>query len=220
MALMSDFGILRLFHDEEKAGVYSKVIKAAYEKGAEVVPVGGQAAEKLAFGKTTQGIFAEVVMKKYGISEAGGALIVALEDLADPGNMGTIIRTADAVGVRALIISGGCVDIYNDKVIRASMGSLFNVKTIICEDFIKCLSELGAKSYNLACGHLAGEDFFSREKHGKNVLVIGSEARGVSEEAAAICRSLWKLPMQGGAESLNAAVAAGIMMYDIMRAGG
>jgi TrmH family RNA methyltransferase len=216
-ALSSSYHVERVFVAHDKLGEYSPIIDLAQSKGAECIEIGDAAAQKLAAGKTTQGVFAVVRSRKYTIDDASGALIVALEDLSDPGNMGTIIRTADAVGVETILMSSDCVDILNDKVLRASMGSVFNVKTIIADDFMEGLAGLQKKDYALACGHLGGEDFFQAKKPGKNVLIIGNEARGVSGKAAEMCDSLWKLPMRGGAESLNAAVAAGIMMYELTR---
>ena len=218
-ALFSGTEIITLFFDEEKTGSFAEVLKKAKGRGIETLSISGQAAEKLASGKSTQGIFAVGKIQKHPLAEADGALVIALEDLSDPGNIGTIIRTADAVGVASILLSAGCADIYNEKVLRASMGSVFNVKPIISDDFIKDLESLKRKGYNLACGHLDGEDFFLRRKHEKNILIIGNEARGISAESEAICQSRWKLPMRGGAESLNAAVAAGIMMYDIVKNG-
>ena len=216
-ALLSGTQITTIFFGEDKEKSFSHILKKADDREIKTVSISAQAAAKLASGKSTQGIFAVGKIKNYPMAEAQGTLIIALEDLSDPGNMGTIIRTADAVGAGSLILSAGCSDIYNEKVLRASMGSVFNVNAIISKDFIKDIKALKEKGYNLACGHLEGEDFFARQKHEKTVLIIGNEARGISEGAAGICQSRWKLPMPGGAESLNAAVAAGIMMYDIMR---
>ncbi len=217
MALESTYEVPKLFVDDDKLDIYKDVIEKAIVRDAQIISVSSQASLKLSFGKTTQGIFATVNIPKYDMSKVIGPLVVACEDLSDPGNMGTIIRTADAVGVTSIIISPQCVDIYNDKVIRASMGSLFNVNTIISRNFSEDVICLREKGYNIACGHLEGEDFFSRKKHDKNVLIIGNESRGISAETESLCQSKWKLPMHGKAESLNAAVAAGIMMYDITR---
>jgi len=217
MALGSAQSVQKFFVDEDKEDTFLNIIEKAETNGVKIISVSSQVAQKLAFGKTTQGVFATVKMSNLKSDEANGSLIVACEDISDPGNMGTIIRTADAVGVTSIILSHGCVDVYNDKVVRASMGSLFNVKTITSDDFRNDISCLKDKGYFAACGHLEGDDFFSRKQHEKNVLIIGNEARGVSEDIRDICDGKWRLPMKGDAESLNAAVAAGIMMYDIMK---
>ena len=216
-ALGSTYDVERVFIAEDKETEYEGVLEMARAKGAECISIGDAAAQKLAAGKSTQGIFAVVKSKTYSMDEVSGPLIIALEDLSDPGNMGTIMRTADAVGVETIVMSPDCVDIFNEKVLRASMGSVFNIKAVIVDDFIEGLAKLKEKGYSIACGHLAGSDFFKVKKPDKNVLVIGNEARGISGGTAAVCDSLWKLPMRGGAESLNAAVAAGIMMYELTR---
>ncbi len=217
MALERRFSIDQIFFDEEKETQYSWINDLVDDLGTKVYSISKQVADKLASSKNPQGIFAVADIRNYSVSEAGGKLIIACENLNDPGNMGTIIRTADAVGVESIIISSDCVDVYNEKVIRASMGSVFNVKIIISEDVINTIINLQKKGYHAACGHLKGEDFFERKNFNKSILVIGNEANGITDEMSAVCDSLWKLPMMGKAESLNAAVAAGIMMYDIIR---
>ncbi len=217
MAIDSDYIIDIIFIDESKRFAFAGVIEKAENMGIKLYLISNQASAKIASSKNPQGIFAVAEIKYSDIDNVEGDLIIACENLNDPGNMGTIIRTADAVGVKCLLLSSNCVDVYNEKVIRASMGSVFNVGIIIADDFIASLEGTKKIGYHAGCGHLNGDDFFGRKTHEKNILVIGNEANGITDEAASLCDSLWKLPMQGSAESLNAAVAAGIMMYDIMR---
>ena len=166
-ALESAYDVERVFITEDKTDEYTNALAAAHEKSVDCIEIGNAVAQKLATGKTTQGIFAVVKIKTYSMADVSGELIIALEDLSDPGNMGTIIRTADAVGVESIILSSGCVDIFNEKVLRASMGSVFNIKAIIADDFIGGLSKLKAQGYAAACGHLEGGDFFEAQKPDK-----------------------------------------------------
>lgn len=138
--------------------------------------------------------------------------IVALDAVQDPGNMGTILRTADAMGACGLLLGTGCADPYASKPLRASMGSIYHIP-IWEGDLVTELGRLCAEGYTLICGHLAGEGQLPDFKE-RCVLVIGNEGNGVSAEVAALCEK-YRLPMYGKAESLNAAVAAGILMYEV-----
>ena len=144
--------------------------------------------------------------------------IVALDGVQDPGNVGTIWRTADAAGFQALLLGAGGADPLSPKVQRAAMGSGFRLPFCHAPELADALLQLRQRGYRVFASDLSGADFYARPDAGeKFVLVIGNEARGISDAVreAADCRV--KLPMRGGAESLNAAVAAGIMMYELMR---
>lgn len=144
--------------------------------------------------------------------------IVALDGVQDPGNVGTIWRTADAAGFGAVIFGKGTADGYSPKVQRAAMGSGFRLGQYVSEDLAQTLAELRSRGYRVIASLLDGEPFFARGDIGaKYVLVIGNEARGISAAVREQADVRLRLPMYGGAESLNAAVAAGIMMYDLVR---
>lgn len=144
--------------------------------------------------------------------------LVALDGVQDPGNVGTIWRTADAAGFQGILLGGGCADPLSPKVQRSAMGSGFRVGFINAPDLIEALTALQARGYAIVASDLSGQDFYRRPDAGqKFVLVIGNEARGISDGVREAADMLVKLPMRGGAESLNAAVAAGIMMYEMIR---
>ena len=145
-------------------------------------------------------------------------MIVALDSVQDPGNVGTIWRTADAAGFQMIIAGDGSADMLSPKVQRAAMGSGFRLPYKCERNLPGLLDELKRLGYDIVVSSLSGEPFYSREKLGdKFVLVIGSEAHGVSSAVDGIATKRLKLPMRGGAESLNAAVAAGIMLYELTR---
>ena len=144
--------------------------------------------------------------------------VVALDGVQDPGNVGTIWRTADAAGFGALLLGAGCADPLSPKVQRSAMGSGFRVPFIVEDDLPGTLERMKKQGWTVLASDLHGHDFYSRPYPGeKYVLVIGSEARGISQQTRLAADMLVKLPMRGGAESLNAAVAAGIMMYELTR---
>ncbi len=145
-------------------------------------------------------------------------LLVALDGLQDPGNVGTIWRTLDAAGYGGLILGPGSAAPMAPKVVRGSMGSCFRVPALSVDDLPAALQLLKARGHQIAATALTGQDIYRRAPLGKKLaLVIGSEARGVSEDVLALSDALLKLPMRGGAESLNAAVAAGIVLYELTR---
>ncbi len=163
--------------------------------------------------KTPQGIAAVA-----GISApaADGRLLLALDGIQDPGNMGTIIRTADAAGFSGLILSPDCADIFSPKVVRATMGSIFRVGFSFPESLPAALSVLRNRGYSVVSSQLDGDPFYERAPvSAPMVLIVGNEGNGISESVRAVATHRFRLPMHGGAESLNAAVAAGIMMYDL-----
>ena len=168
--------------------------------------------------RTPQGVCAAFEQPEPVALEKLPERIVALDGVQDPGNLGTIWRTADAAGFQALLLGAGGADPLSPKVQRAAMGSGFRVPFCHAPELAEALITLRKRGYRVFASDLSGADFYARPDAGeKFVLVIGNEARGISDAVreAADCRV--KLPMRGGAESLNAAVAAGIMMYELMR---
>lgn len=167
--------------------------------------------------KTPQGIVALVNLPDLPTLDVLGPLIVALDGVQDPGNVGTILRTADAAGFTGALLSEECADLYSPKCLRATMGSIFRMKALVCANLAQSLDRLKNKGFHVISGELNGTPFYSREALGNQLcLVIGSEGNGVCKEVSNVCTHRLTLPMGGGAESLNAAVAAGIMMYDLI----
>ena len=165
--------------------------------------------------KTPQGIAAVVRITEV---ELKGQRLVAMDGVQDPGNVGTIIRTADAAGFEGVILSSQCADVFSPKVLRATMGSIFRMGIRVTDDLPGVLSSMAAEGASVLSSQLDGEPFYHRSSLNERfVLVIGSEGNGVTDEVKAIATHKVKLPMRGGAESLNAAVAAGIMMYELTR---
>ena len=151
---------------------------------------------------------------EHGEEDFGLGDALFLDGVSDSGNLGTVIRTAAATGFKEIYLIN-CADCYSGKAVRASMGGIFRVK-VIKTDAENARKQL--KKYNSVALDMGGTDLFALpEIRGRVALILGSEAHGVSQEmldAAEICAAL---PMEGGMESLNAAVAAGIAMYDIQR---
>lgn len=173
--------------------------------------------------KTPQGILAVVRRREYSMqdilgNDPGSALVAVLDNLQDPGNMGTIFRTAEAAGATGILMSSDCVDIYNPKVVRSTMGALLRMPFLCAEDLTAAIKELKSEGICTYAAHLAGEKFYDQERYvGGTAFLIGNEGNGLRECVAECADCRIKIPMAGKAESLNAAVAASILMYEVSR---
>lgn len=170
---------------------------------------------------TPQGILAIVKQPTYNYQELithDEANLLLLEDVRDPGNMGTIIRTAEGAGITGVIISKESVDIFNPKVVRSTMGALYRMPFVYVEDFVGALEELKQQGITIYASHLAAKNYYDEEEYtNKTGIIIGNEANGISDEASKVATRLIKIPMEGKVESLNAGVAASILMYEVYR---
>lgn len=144
-------------------------------------------------------------------------IIVALDDIQDPGNLGTILRTVDSIGLNQILVSKGTADCYNPKVVRSTMGAIFRVKIIECDNLEKTLQEARNHQYKVIVTSLQTENSVYDIKYNKKVVVIGNEANGVSAEIQNLADEKIKIPMLGKTESLNASVATGIVLYEYVR---
>lgn len=175
--------------------------------------------EKLSDTKTPQGILSVVRQPKYELSDIlrEGNLYVILEDIQDPGNMGTIVRTAEGAGVAGIIMTKGCVDIYNPKTIRSTMGSVYRVPFVYVEDIAEAIAQIKAAGISIYAAHLKGEKYYDDINYGRAAFLIGNEGNGLKDDTAALADTYIKIPMSGKVESLNAAVATSILMYEHSR---
>lgn len=175
--------------------------------------------DKLTDTKSPQGFMCIIKMKENEnfIPDKKGKY-AAFENIQDPSNLGTILRTAEALGTDGVILSGDCCDIYSPKVVRGSMGAVFRIKFIICENFteyINSLTENGFSTY--ASTPRNAESINKIDFSGGAVVLIGNEGSGLKEETIKSCRKRIKIDMLGRAESLNASAAASILMYELMK---
>ncbi|MDY6011489.1 RNA methyltransferase [Clostridium sp.] len=163
-----------------------------------------------------QGLLAVVFMNDTN-KVLNGEFYLLCDKVQDPGNLGTIIRTAHASGIDGIILTKGTVDIYNDKTIRSTMGSIFYVPIIQDED-LSVVKDLKEKGFSIVATSLEGKnDFFDEDLTGKIVITVGNEGNGVSNEVYDISDKKVKIPMPGGAESLNVGVATSIILYERVR---
>lgn len=144
-------------------------------------------------------------------------IIVALDDVQDPGNLGTILRTVDSIGLNQIIVSKGTADAFNSKVVRSTMGAIFRVKIIEVENLPQAIKEMRRHHFKLMVTSLQTENSIYDIQFNKKIIVIGNESNGVSKEIQEMADEKAKIPMLGKTESLNASVAAGVVMYEYVR---
>jgi TrmH family RNA methyltransferase len=144
-------------------------------------------------------------------------IIVALDDIQDPGNLGTILRTVDSIGLKQLIVSKGTADVYNPKVVRSSMGAIFRVEVIEVENLKETIESMKRNNFELVVTSLQTESSIYDVEYKKKIIVIGNEANGVSQEIQDMADKKIKIPMLGKTESLNASVATAIILYEYIR---
>lgn len=168
---------------------------------------------------TPQGILAVVKMPEYSLDtmlSKEKVSLILLEDLQDPGNLGTIMRTAEGSGMDGIILSKDSVDLFNPKTVRSTMGSIFRVPFYYAKNFMGTMQYLKEQGVVLYAAHLKGSiDFDVHHYADKCGILIGNEANGLTDEAAQTANCLLKIPMEGSLESLNASVAAALMMYKV-----
>lgn len=205
------------FENKEENIKFLDILK---EKNIKTYKTTNKIFEDLVDTETTQGILGVVKFKQKDIEESlddNSRFVLILDRIQDPGNMGTIIRTADAAGIDAIIALKGCVDIYNPKVIRSTMGSIFDMN-IIHTTQDEALRLLKLKNFDIVSSYLDTNNFYnSVEYNYKTALVIGNEANGINEELVSKSDVLVKIPIYGKAESLNAAISSAILMYEIKK---
>lgn len=176
---------------------------------------------KMADTQNPQGVLCVVSMPNVdfdtfmGTREVGPIHLLILEGIQDPGNMGTMIRTAEGAGFDAIIADRSTVDIFNPKVTRSTMGSLFRVPVIYSDDLGEDLNVLKKRDVTLYAAHLNGKNDYDKEEYSNRLaIMIGNEGNGLSDEITSLADKLVKIPMKGQLESLNAAVAAALLMYE------
>ena len=149
-----------------------------------------------------------------------GKRVIALDGVRDPGNLGTILRTAAAFGYDC-VLTGDCADIYNTKTVRASMGAIYRISTVACASLADYLFALSSSGRRIVASSLSdtSADFISFEKRVSDIPVIGNEGHGLSADVLSRCDSFVRIPMSSGVESLNAGTASSVIMWEYFKIG-
>ena len=176
---------------------------------------------KMSDTKTPQGIMCVLKQQRYRLEEmlaSPNPLFVLLENIQDPGNLGTIFRAGEGAGVTGIIMSGGTVDIYNPKTIRSTRGAIYRVPILYTPDLGGTIEELRRKNIIVYAAHLQGAKDYDMCDYGAGAaFLIGNEANGLRKETAEKADIAVKIPMKGKVESLNAAIAASVLLFEAAR---
>lgn len=198
-----------------------RLVEAVRQVCPTVLAVTDTLMEKLAGTDSPQGVLAVAGIPEFGLEdlEAGaGSCLVVLDGLQDPGNLGTIVRTAAAAGAGGLILGKGTVDLYNPKVLRATMGAVFRLPVLTGVELPGVLGWLKKRDVRLAAADPRSARLYFEEDYTKpTAFLIGNEGSGLSPEVSALAEVRVAIPMASGVESLNAAVSAGLLMYEAVR---
>ena len=207
------------------AGCGGELGKLLTEHGCEVIS--DREMKQISDTMTPQGILALVSQKRQGgLSdilegiEKGGrrGLLLGLECVQDPGNMGTILRSAEAAGADAVLCDQHCADIYSPKVVRSTMGAIFRLPVLSVKELCTSADRLKDRGYGVLAAHLSGSRDYDREDMCRDVLIlIGNESRGLSDELTAHATGRIRIPMMGSTESLNAATASAVILFEAAR---
>lgn len=199
----------------ENRGLWERLQKCGYEL------VSDEVFSRMSDTRTPQGILAVLRQPHYRLEELleqAPALLVLLENLQDPGNVGTIVRTGEGAGITGVIMNSGTVDLFNPKTIRSTMGSIYRIPCLYVEDLGRIVEQLHAKGIHTYAAHLKGRDYYSSFSFREPAaFLIGNEGNGLSDTLADKAESYLKIPMEGQVESLNAAIAAALLMYEAHR---
>lgn len=215
--------IIDLFLTEDAEIRHEDLVTLAGSSGVAWETATDRVIDALSDTRTPQGVVA--VCRQFPASvrdvfspEAHPALVAILEEVRDPGNLGTIIRAADAAGADAVVLTGRSVDLYNAKVVRSTTGSLFHIPVAMGGELVGVVQRARAAGLWIAAADIRGEDFTVLRSSGvlsrPTAWIFGNEARGLPPESVALADASVSLPLYGGAESLNLATAAAVFLYE------
>lgn len=216
-ALKSDYEVKTLIIEESVEGKLSSYNIDKYLDSINTIYVTKSIMKLLASTETPQGVLAVVKNKDIELVDDDGFYIFC-DKVQDPGNLGTIIRTAHASGALGVILRKGTVDLYNDKTLRSTMGSIFNVPVVYDNDDLDTILSLKNNGFKVISSSLDTDyNFYDIDLTGKCIIVVGNEGNGISSEIFAISDEKFKIPMPGGAESLNVGIATSVIAFEAVR---
>lgn len=208
------------FYDANRDAL-PQVVTDTLQAGGDVLCVPDALFGTLCETQHPQGILAAVrrpEMRPDDIAAGNTPFIIALENVQDPGNAGTILRTADAAGADGILLSKGCVDIFSPKAVRASMGSVFHIPAVYTDDLRGTLRRLQETGIRVFAAYLDGSrSLYDADLSGGSVILIGNEGSGLSADVAEMADERIRIPQPGRAESLNASAAAAVIIYEALR---
>jgi RNA methyltransferase, TrmH family len=221
-AIEAGVELVELFHRPELCGdeTHQAVLRGARQAGAALIEVAPHVMERLAYGDRLEGVVATAQPPQRQLADlalADEALVAVVEGVEKPGNLGAILRTADAAGVAALIVADGGTDLFNPNAIRASLGAIFRVPVCSAASS-EALAWLRENRFRMFAARVDGSlEYTASDFRGRTAIVLGSEARGLSDLWRAGDIAAVRLPMLGTVDSLNLSVTAAVLFYEALR---
>lgn len=221
---------IRMFREIENAALEAVIVSEGAYEGyrreldvyeTKLLVISDKIYMELSDTDTPQGIMAVVKIKEWTVDDilkrGESPFLFIIEKLQDPGNLGTIIRTSEGAGVTGIMLSSDSVDLYNPKVVRATMGAIFRVPVYVSKNLIQDIEKVKKSGVKIYGAHLKGDIFYNNSYNEGCAFLIGNEGNGLSEEVSQKADALIKIPMRGRLESLNAAASAAIIGYEVLR---
>lgn len=211
------FETVAIEEDARNHPLVKKLLAIVQKQKCHCLTVPAKLMESITTRDNAQAVVAVIKQHWQPIKDVQKGLWVALEEIRDPGNLGTIMRTADAVGAKGIILIGNTCDPYSLEAIRASMGSFPHVALVRCsaQEFVTFASN---KKFNIVGTHLKATHDYRQLDYGNDcIILMGNEQAGLTDALAAVCTARVKIPMQGKADSLNVAVATAVVLYEAQR---
>ena len=220
----NDFNILEIFISEKVKSEekISEIISMATKKDIKIIYTTHDIIEKISEQKNAEGVIAIInIPQNISKEEITEKNFTILENISDPGNLGTILRTYSALGIKEIGITKESVDPFSPKVLRASMGAIFKIKIHIIEDILETLDYFEKEGYNVYLTDMDGENIYKKEfkKEEKNIIIFGNEANGISSKLKNKFKNKLKIPMKDTTESLNISISASVIAYEMYRKG-
>lgn len=214
VSLVREVYVTERFLENAEDRMTERLAKTGYETVSE------QAFAKMSDTKSPQGVLAVLAWQQYEreMLLQGNPLLLLLENIQDPGNLGTIFRTAEGAGATGVILSRDCADLYQPKTVRSTMGSLFRVPFYRSENLLQEISYLRDKKVKIYAAYLEGSECYDAVSYLEgSAFLIGNEGNGLTKETAHAADEKIRIPMAGKLESLNAGVSAALLMYEAAR---
>ncbi|MGI6113527.1 MAG: TrmH family RNA methyltransferase [Mahellales bacterium] len=221
-AMASDFRIQYiLYSDSLPQGFIERLQAFCTAKLTRLIRTRDEVLKSISDTVSPQGVIGFIEKPEYSMDDiitGDTACFILADSIQDPGNIGTLIRTADAAGLQAVILSAGCADPFNPKVIRSTMGSIFHIPVLYEQDLVGVIDTLRGAGYQIVSTKVEQDNYIWGFKFGRRcALVFGNEGSGIADEISSRCTHSISIPMVGRAQSLNVSVAAGIVVYEFVR---
>ncbi|MBK7105760.1 MAG: RNA methyltransferase [Ignavibacteriae bacterium] len=213
--LKSNFKCLEVLITEDFENNFPEIIKNLLSKKIRYSIINNVELEKLSSTKNPQGIIASFEIPSHNEKLINDKIIICLDNISDPGNVGTILRSCDWFGVKTVLLSKECAELFNPKVLRASMGAIFNLNIFEDIDLVSKISELKKRNYKIYLADLDGIDYKKNQFNQKSVIIFSNEAFGPTKELVEICDTKITIPKKGNIDSLNVSAAAAVILSAI-----